>query len=138
MPLLILSFLLEIAFFSNLQYATLQNFLPIRVSYSGPSGDAKISKFLPYNFSRYNLEKLIRTMPYLHGFSLTIKPLYRKSYFLLTYFEYLENKKTKSCRKLTFEFHFHSYFLHLNIKMVYVRKVELENFSKSYLQCYLS
>ena len=47
--------ILEIAFSSNLQYEKLQNFLPIRLNHSGPSGDTKISKFLPYDFSRYFL-----------------------------------------------------------------------------------
>ena len=40
------TFLLEIAFPSNLQYTKLQNFLPISLSHSGPSDDSKMSKFL--------------------------------------------------------------------------------------------
>ena len=48
--------------FQHLQYAKLQNFLPIRLNHSGPSGETKTSKFLPYNFSRYNFEKLFRTL----------------------------------------------------------------------------
>ena len=50
MPLLIPQFLLEIAFSNNLQYAKLQNCLPIRFNHSGPSRDTKISKFLPLFF----------------------------------------------------------------------------------------
>ena len=53
---------MEIAFSSNLQYAKLQNFLPIRLNHSAPSEDTKISKFLLFNFSRYNFEKLIRAL----------------------------------------------------------------------------
>ena len=52
---------MEITFSSNLQYAKLQNFLHIRLNRSGPSSETKISKFLPFNFSQYNFEKLIRT-----------------------------------------------------------------------------
>ena len=53
------------SFSSNLQYAKLQNFLPIRINHSAPSGNTKTSKFLPYNFSQYNFEKLIRTLVHL-------------------------------------------------------------------------
>ena len=56
--------LLEIVFSSNLKYAKLQNVLPIKLNHSGPSGDTKTSKFLPYNFSQYNFEKLIWTLQY--------------------------------------------------------------------------
>ena len=42
------------AFSSNLQYAKLQNFLHIRLNHSGPSGDTKTSKFLPYNYLEQN------------------------------------------------------------------------------------
>ena len=52
------------AFSSNLQYAKLQNFLSIRLNHSGLSCDMKKSKFLPYNFSRYNFEKLFQTLNY--------------------------------------------------------------------------
>ena len=41
----------EIMFSSNLQHAKLQYFLPIWHNHSGPSADAKKSKFLSYNFS---------------------------------------------------------------------------------------
>ena len=51
-------------FFSNLQHAKLQNFRPIRLNHSGPSGAAKKSKFLLYNFAHYNFEKLIGTLIY--------------------------------------------------------------------------
>ena len=49
-------------FSSNLQHAKLQNFLPIRFNHSGLPGDTNKSKFLLYNFSRYNFKKLIRTL----------------------------------------------------------------------------
>ena len=38
------------------------NFLPSSLNLKGPSVDAKSSKFLSYNFSRYNFEKLIRNL----------------------------------------------------------------------------
>lgn len=49
-------------FFSNLQHAKI--FWPIRLNHSGPSGTAKKSKFLLYNFSQYNFEKLLGTLIY--------------------------------------------------------------------------
>ena len=49
-------------FSSNLQHVKLQNFLSVRFKHSGLSDDAKTSKFLSYNFSQYNIEKLILTL----------------------------------------------------------------------------
>ena len=45
-------------FSSKLHHSKLQNFLPIRLNHSGPSGAVKTSKFLSYNVSSYNFEKL--------------------------------------------------------------------------------
>ena len=52
---------MEIAFSSNLQYAKLLNSLHIRLSHNCPSGDTETGKYLPYNFSRHDFQKLIRT-----------------------------------------------------------------------------
>ena len=49
----------EIMFSSNLQHTKLKYFLTIRLNLSDPSDDSKTSKFLSYNFSRNNFEKLI-------------------------------------------------------------------------------
>ena len=49
-------------FSSNLQHVKLQNFLSVRFKHSGLSDNAKTSKFLSYNFSQYNIEKLILTL----------------------------------------------------------------------------
>ena len=53
---------LEIAFSNILQNAKFQRFLPLRLNHGGPSAGTKASKFLLYDFSRYNSRKLFRIL----------------------------------------------------------------------------
>ena len=69
MPLNILIYIWNYVFLqSTVQHVKLQNFLAVRLKYSDLSDDAKTTKFLSYNFSRYNIKKLIRILSYNKNF----------------------------------------------------------------------